>query len=285
LLPHERLLPPISRRADLTGCTVLVLQEEGLGDTLQFLRYLPLLMQRGARVVAAVPQPLIRLMRSLPDVLVPDLNAPVPAFDFHCSFNGLPRAFETTLDSIPCQIPYLRPDPALVQQWREHLPPTEMLRVGLVWAGQSRPWLPGFTSLDGRRSTTLATLSPLASVPGVQLISLQKGLAAEQTRTAGLKLLDFMDKVQDLADTAAIVAQLDLVISVDTSVVHLAGAMGKPVFMLDRYDNCWRWLSGREDSPWYPTLQIFRQTAPNAWAPVIARVVHALETLSWQRAV
>jgi Flp pilus assembly protein TadD len=280
LLPLETLLPPVSRRRDLNGCTVLVLQEEGLGDTLQFLRYLPLLMQRGAHVIAAVPKPLIRLMRSLPGVTVPDLSAPVPAFDFHCSFNGLPRAFETTLDSIPCHIPYIQADPALVQQWRLRLPPTDGMRVGLVWAGQSRPWLPGFTSLDGRRSTTLATLAPLALVPGVQFISLQKGIAAEQARANDLPLLDPMDEVQDFADTAAIVAQLDLVISVDTSVVHLAGAMGKPVFMLDRYDNCWRWLSGREDSPWYPTLRIFRQTAPGAWASVVARVVDALETLS-----
>jgi Flp pilus assembly protein TadD len=277
LLPLETLLPPLSQRPDLTGCTVLVLQEEGLGDTLQFLRYLPLLMQRGAHVVAAVPQPLIRLMRSLPGVVVPGLDSPVPAFDFHCSFNGLPRAFEMTLDSIPRQIPYIHPDPTLVRHWRERLPLTDALRVGLVWAGQARPWLPGFTSLDGRRSTTLANLAPLASVPGVQFVSLQKGAAAEQVRSVNFALLDVMDEVQDFADTAAIVAHLDLVISVDTSVVHLAGAMGKPVFMLDRYDNCWRWLSGRDDSPWYPTLRIFRQPEPGAWDLVVRCLVHALQ--------
>ena len=280
VLPLETLLPPMSQRPDLTGCTVLVLQEEGLGDTLQFLRYLPLLMQRGARVIAAVPQPLIRLMRSIPGIVVPDIDAPVPAFDYHCSFNGLPRAFETLLDSIPCEIPYIQPDPVLVGQWRERLPPSDGLRVGLVWAGQARPWLPGFTSLDGRRSTTLATLAPLGSVPGVQFVSLQKGVAAEQVRSAGFALLDVMDEVHDFADTAAIVAQLDLVISVDTSVVHLAGAMGKPVFLLDRYDNCWRWLSGRDDSPWYPNLRIFRQTEPGAWASAVARAVHALQAMA-----
>ncbi len=280
LLPLETLLPPISRRADLTGCTVMVLQEEGLGDTLQFLRYLPLLMQRGARVIAAVPQPLIRLMRSIPGIMVPDTDAPVPAFDYHCSFNGLPRAFETTLDSIPCQFPYIEPDPALVRQWRERLPLTDAMRVGLVWAGQARPWLPGFTSLDGRRSTTLANLAPLAAVAGVQFVSLQKGGAAEQVCSADFALLDVMDEVQDFADTAAIVAHLDLVISVDTSVVHLAGAMGKPVFMLDRYDNCWRWLSGRDDSPWYPNLRIFRQKRPGDWKPVVASVARALTAMA-----
>jgi len=121
-------------------------------------------------------------------------------------------------------------------------------------------------------------LAPLAAVSGVQFVSLQKGPAALETHTLtdAFDLLDVMNEVRDFADTAAIVANLDLVISVDTSVVHLAGAMGKPVFLLDRYDHCWRWLSGREDSPWYPSLRIFRQTRPGEWAPVIARVTAAL---------
>ena len=157
------------------------------------------------------------------------------------------------------------------------LPAKRALRVGLVWAGQARPWLPGFVGLDQRRSTGLATLAPLAAVSGVQFVSLQKGPAAADARTPGaFDLLDVMDEVRDFADTAAIIANLDLVISVDTSVVHLAGAMGKPVFLLDRYDHCWRWLSGREDSPWYPSLRIFRQTRPGEWAPVVARVAEAL---------
>ena len=280
ILPGETLLPPLSQCPDLTDRTVLVLQDEGLGDALQFLRYLPLLSQRGARVVAAVAPPLIRLMRSIPGVVVPEVEAPVPRFDFHCSFNGLPRAFETTLDSIPRQIPYVAADAVLAQRWREQMPPTDSLRVGLAWAGQARPWLPGFIGLDGRRSTTLAMLAPLAAVRGVQFLSLQKGTAAEQARDAGFHLLDLMGGVQDFADTAAIVANLDLVISVDTSVVHLAGAMGKPVFMLDRYDNCWRWMSGRDDSPWYPTLRIFRQNQPGDWPPVIARVAIALAAMA-----
>ena len=274
-LPADRLLPPLSRQPDLTGRTVLVLQEEGLGDTLQFLRYLPLLARRGARVVAIVPPALTRLMRTVPGVAeVPDGDAPVPRFDFHCSFNGLPRAFETTLETIPCDVPYLAADPALVRRWGERLPADDALRVGLCWAGQARPWLAGFVGLDRRRSADLATLTPLAAVTGVRFISLQKGPAANAV--AGFDLLDVMDDVQDFADTAAIVANLDLVISVDTSVLHLAGAMGKPVFLLDRFDNCWRWLSGREDSPWYPSLRIFRQQQSGDWAPVIARVATAL---------
>ena len=281
MLPPETLLPPISRLPDLSGRTVLVVHEEGFGDTLQFLRYLPLLAKRGARVAVAVPQPLTRLLRSVPGVAdVPDGEAPVPVHDFHCSFNGLPRAFETTLETIPCDMPYLTADGALVRQWAERLPDNGALRVGLCWAGQARPWLPGFSGLDQRRSTQLATLAPLAVVPGVQFVSLQKGPASEEARAAGFTLLDVMDDVHDFSDTAGLVANLDLVISVDTSVVHLAGALGKPVFLLDRYDNCWRWLSGRENSPWYPTLRIFRQLRSGEWGPVIEAAATALGELT-----
>lgn len=281
MLPAETLLPPISRLPDLTGRTVLVVHEEGFGDTLQFLRYLPLLAERGARVAVAVPSPLTRVLRSVPGVTdVPDSDAPVPAHDFHCAFNGLPRAFETTLATIPCAVPYLAADRALVRQWAARLPDTDGPRVGLCWAGQARPWLPGFGGLDSRRSTSLATLAPLAAVPGVQFVSLQKGPASEQARAVGFELLDVIEAAHDFADTAALVANLDLVISVDTSVVHLAGAMGKPVFLLDRYDNCWRWLSGREDSPWYPALRIFRQSRSGEWAPVIQRVATALAAMA-----
>ncbi len=227
-LPFDRLLPPLSVLADLSGRTVLVMQEEGLGDTLQFLRYLPLLARRGARVAVAVPPSLVRLLRTVPGVTeVPDGDAPVPPHDFHCTFNGLPRAFETTLETIPCEVPYLTADPALTRHWSARLPGGDVLRVGLCWAGQARPWLAGFVALDRRRSTSLATLSPLAAVPGVRFVSLQKGPAAAEARTAGFELLDVMDDVTDFADTAAIVANLDLVISVDTSVLHLAGGDGQ----------------------------------------------------------
>jgi hypothetical protein len=277
-LPADRLLPPLSRLPGLTGQTVLVVQEEGFGDTLQFMRYLPLLADRGARVAVAVPSALTRLLRTVPGVSeAPDGEAPVPDYHFHCSFNALPRAFETTLETIPAAVPYLAADPLLVRDWAAKLLlPADKLRVGLCWAGQARPWLEGFAGLDQRRSTSLSTLAPLATVPDVQFVSLQKGPASAEARENGFDLLDVMDTVRDFADTAGIVANLDLVISVDTSIVHLAGAMGKPVFLLDRYDNCWRWLSGREDSPWYPSLRIFRQHRSGEWGPVITRVATAL---------
>jgi Flp pilus assembly protein TadD len=280
-LPLETLLPPNSCLPDLNGRTVLVVHEEGFGDTLQFLRYLPLLAKRGARIAVAVPPPLAPILRAMPEVdMVPEGDAPVPPHDFHCSFVGLPRAFETTLETIPCDVPYIAADPALARRCASLLPDTGALRVGLCWAGQSRPWLPGFSGLDSRRSTHLATLAPLAAVPGVQFVSLQKGPSSTEARGAGFELIDVMDTMHDFADTAALVANLDLVISVDTSMVHLAGGMGKPVFLLDRYDNCWRWLSGREDSPWYPTLRIFRQQTSGEWGPVIERVVTALAAMA-----
>ncbi|HET7881274.1 MAG TPA: tetratricopeptide repeat protein [Acetobacteraceae bacterium] len=278
-LSTERLLPPLSRSPELAGRTVLVVQEEGLGDTLQFLRYLPLLARRGARVAAAVPPALTRLLRTVPGIaLVPDGVDAVPRFDFWCSFNSLPRVFEVTLETIPAEVPYISADPLLARRWAARLPDDGALRVGLCWAGQARPWLSGFVGLDGRRSTRLATLEPLGNIPGLRFVSLQKGPAVQEVPT--FNLLDLMAEVQDFADTAALVANLDVVISVDTSVVHLAGAMGKPVFLLDRYDNCWRWLSGREDSPWYPTLRIFRQQRSGDWAPVIARVATALAAMA-----
>jgi hypothetical protein len=207
---------------------------------------------------------------------------------------SLPRAFGTMLDTIPAAIPYLHPDPDLVASWARRLPaPAQGLRVGLAWAGQARPWAEAFTALDARRSLDPARLAPLAAVPGVtpartttdqdecgsararagiHFVSLQKNPAG----CPPLALIDPMPAVTTFDDTAAIVANLDLVISVDTSVVHLAGGLGKPVFLLDRYDNCWRWLSGRTDSPWYPTLRIFRQPRPNDWTAVIGDVTTAL---------
>jgi Flp pilus assembly protein TadD len=275
---RPRLLPALSGLPDLTGRTILAMHEDGFGDTLHFARYLPLLAARGSHVMVSVPAPLIRIMRTVPGVAAiygPD-DTP-PHHHFYCPFFSLPRAFETTPDTIPAPIPYLRADPALTERWNSRLPSGAM-RVGLVWAGQARPMLPGFATLDGRRSMALAALAPLAEVPGVVFVSLQHGKEAAQVRTPppGMTLFDPMPEVTDFADTAAVIANLDLVISVDTSVVHLAGALDKPVFLLDRYDHCWRWLSGREDSPWYPAMRIFRQTRIGDWASVLQQATAAL---------
>ena len=278
----DRLLPSLRPGETLAGRTILALHEDGFGDTLQFLRYLPLLADRGATVLACVPPSLLRVMRGIPGVaaVVTDPRE-APAHDFVCPMFSLPRVFGTTIDTIP-PVPAFAVDPALVQAWAARLP-REKLLAGLVWAGQARPELQGFGTLDRRRSAGLTAFAPLFAVSGVSFVSLQAGPAARQTRPAGLDLVDPMPGVTDFADTAAIIAGLDVVISVDTSVVHLAGLVGKPVFLLDRYDGCWRWLSDRRDSPWYPRLTIFRQDTPGEWSAAVAQAAASLEAMAMFR--
>jgi Flp pilus assembly protein TadD len=274
---RSKLMPSLQPDESLHGKTILAMHEDGFGDTLQFLRYLPLLAERGARVVACVPPSLTRLMRAVPGVAEVITNARrLPPHDFVCPMFSLPRIFGTTVDTIP-PVPAYTPDADLLQHWVGRLP--SGLRVGLVWAGQPRPTLPGFGAVDARRSAGLAAFAPLFNVPGLTFVSLQAGLAGRQSRPPGVTLLDPMPDVDDFADTAAIIAGLDVVVSVDTSVVHLAGLVGKPVFMLDRYDGCWRWLSGRSDSPWYPALTVFRQAQPGDWTEVMSRIAASLQAM------
>jgi hypothetical protein len=187
------------------------------------------------------------------------------------------------METIPSNTPYLAADPELIARWESCLLHGG-LRVGLVWAGQARPWLPGFSTLDRRRSAGITAFAPLAGLPGTCFVSLQKEPAAAETPPPGLELHNPMPQVGDFADTAAIVTCLDLVVSIDTSVVHLAGALGKPVFLLDRYDNCWRWFSGREDSPWYPGLRIFRQERLGDWTVPMRRVAEAVANMARAKA-
>ena len=272
------LLPLIEPGTRLDGQRVLVWHEEGFGDTLQFSRYLPMLARRGARVTASVPAPLVRLLRGIPGITVIAAgDGPLPPHDYQVPFFSLPRAFGTTTRTVPNE-PWLTADPTLTASWASRVR-GEGPGVGLVWAGQARPWIQGFTSVDRRRSAGLAAFAPLAAVRGARFISLQAGTPAAQEPPLGLELTDPMESVRDFADTAAIIAHLDVVISVDTSVAHLAGAMGKTVFLLDRYDNCWRWLHRRTDTPWYPSMTIFRQQRPGDWAWVMNRAAAALSAL------
>jgi len=258
---------------------LLIHAEQGLGDTLQFCRYLPLIYPR-RKIVLEVQPPLVDLMRQLPGVeAVVARDAPLPDFDAHCPIMSLPLVFGTTLENIPNQTPYLRADPVKVLSWAKRLEAAEGLRVGLVWAGGARPNQPELEHVNRRRSTTLAHLAPLAQARGVSFVSLQKGPPASEVHAPppGLALLDFTDDLRDFTDTAALVANLDLVISVDTAVAHLAGAMGKPVWLMNRFDTCWRWLLNRDDSPWYPTLRLFRQPAPGDWDAVAMDIAVALK--------
>ena len=259
---------------------VLVRAEQGFGDMLQFCRYVPHLADLGARVVLEVPTPLRRLMGGLDGVdRVVAAGEALPWFDRHCRLMSLPRLFGTRLETIPDQVPYLRAEPALVEQWRARLSGLRGRRIGLVWAGGMRIDKPHAAAIDRRRSIPFALLAPLASAPGCGFVSLRVGDTAPVDGPEAPRadwLLDVSDGITDFADTAALIETLDLVIAVDTAVAHLAGALGKPVWLLNRFDSCWRWLRDREDSPWYPGLRQFRQTTPGDWDGVIARVVAAL---------
>jgi tetratricopeptide (TPR) repeat protein len=263
------------------GKTILLWGEQGFGDTLQFCRYVPLVASR-ANIVLQVPQPLLRLLCSLPGGgQITAQEQPPSRFDLHCPLMSLPYALGTTLTTIPNRVPYLEANPADVATWRGRLAGLTGLRVGIVWAGNPRASEPMLRSVDHRRSCGLEHLLPLALVDGVDLVSLQKDAAAAQARTPpdGMVIHDWTDRLRDFADTAALIETLDLVISVDTAVAHLAGALGKQVWVLSRFDACWRWLIDREDSPWYLTARIFRQPRPGDWASVVGRVAGELRKM------
>ena len=276
--PAEPLLRPDP--ASWRGRRVLLFAEQGLGDALQFMRYAPMAMAQGAEVSLEVYPPLRRLAGSLsshPRVLA--VGDAVPPHDVAVPLMHLPWAFGSTLASIPAGLPYLHAEPCAVAAWRTRLDALPGRKVGLVWSGDPRPDNDMAFRVDRRRSVGLAALAPLASVPGVTFISLQKGAPAAQAATPppGMVLHDWTGELNDFADTAALMAALDLVISADTAPLHLAGALGRPVWLLDRYDSCWRWLRERDDSPWYPTLRRFRQAAPGEWAGVVEQVALALK--------
>ena len=271
---------PQWRGEPAAGLTLLVHAEQGFGDTLQFCRYAALAAARGLRVVMEVQPPLVRLLQSLDGAAqVVAAGEPHPAFDLHCPMLSLPLALGTTLTSIPAADAYLQPDAAAVAGWRRRLDRVAGagLRVGLVWAGNPRIQSPELAALDRRRSLAPERLLPLSGIAGAQFVSLQK-FGAEAP--ADMPMLRLMHEMADFADTAALVAGLDLVISVDTAVAHLAGAVGTPVWLLDRFDPCWRWLTGRRDSPWYPKLRIYRQPRAGDWDSVIGEIAHDLARLA-----
>jgi hypothetical protein len=272
--PGERFGRPQWQGEAAPGRKLLIHSEQGLGDALQFCRYGPLAAERGMEVTLVVPPALVRLLRTLPgvtSVLAPEDG--MPAFDLVCPMLSLPLAFGTTLGTIPAETPYLQAGAADTAAWSMRLDAMAgpRLRVGVAWAGNAR------LAADRRRSLSPGYLAGLARIEGVQLVSLQKGGPAPPS---GLKMIDWMHLVGDFADTAALIANLDLVIAIDSAPAHLAAAMGKPVWLLDRFDSCWRWLSERTDSPWYPTLRLYRQTQPGDWDGVLARVVRDLHHLA-----
>jgi Flp pilus assembly protein TadD len=261
----------------LNGETVLLHAEQGFGDTLQFCRYAPMVAAAGGRVVLVVPKALRQVMTTLDGVadVLTEENDVLPPFDFHCPLLSLPFAFGTRMETIPAVVPYLHGDPV---PWTDFVSRLPGLKVGLVWAGKSRTAQPHAVAIDKRRSMRLADMVPLLDVSGCSFVSLQLGSPALQMQALPRAVLrDVSGQMEDWSDTAGLIMGLDLVIAVDTAVAHLAGALGRPVWMLNRFDSCWRWLLGRDDTPWYPTMRLFRQTSRGDWAGVIERVGKALE--------
>jgi tetratricopeptide (TPR) repeat protein len=265
---------------DLAGKTILLHAEQGFGDTIQFCRYVPQVVERGASVIVEVQKPLCELMKGLAGEaqIVPRGEA-LPDFDLHCPLLSLPLAFGTRLETIPSRTPYLTAPENKIGDWRDRLGIHERPRVGLVWAGDPRKSLPGANRIDRQRSLQFDQLAPLLEVHDCAFYSLQKGDDAQaQLRGSALchRITDWSADFHDFSDTAALIENLDLVIAVDTAVAHLAGALGKPLWLINRYNTCWRWLLDRDDCPWYPTARLFRQDATRDWHPVIARIELAL---------
>jgi tetratricopeptide (TPR) repeat protein len=257
--------------------TLLVHSEQGLGDTLQFVRYVRLAAERGGRVVLAPQGALVPLLRAsgVPNVLAQD--EPLPPFEVHAPLLSLPLIFGTELASIPADVPYLAADERRVEQWRAILDAHPGLKVGIVWQGRRS------YRRDRLRSVPLSEFAPLADVPGVQLFSLQKGPGSEQlteSLAARLHIVDLAGSLDNegsaFMDTAAVMKCLDLVITTDTAAAHLAGALAVPVWVALGFSPEWRWMLDREDSPWYPTMRLFRQAKLGQWGDVFARMADEL---------
>jgi tetratricopeptide (TPR) repeat protein len=265
---------------DPRGKTILLHAEQGLGDTIQFLRYVPLVAAIGGDVVFECPTALCGLVRALqlPIRIVP-AGAPLPPFDMHCPLLSLPLAFDTRVETIPVVAAYLFADQLRAGMWKHKLGPARGTRVGLVWSGNPKH------GKDYERSLAFEDIRPILDVPGVEFVSLQKEVRPRDAAAlAASPVRDTAAEIADFSDTAALVANVDLVISVDTSVAHLAGAMGKPVWVLNAFMPDWRWMLDRADSPWYPSARIYRQPVRGDWASVIAEIARDLASLATAKA-
>jgi hypothetical protein len=274
--PHPQ---PIWNGSDPAGKSILIYPEQGIGDVIQYARYASLLAQRGAKVIVGCQPPLARLMRTVPGIhYVSSNSSDTPAFDLQIPSSSLPRVFGTTLATIPQNVPYLFADPSIADCWRQKLAgDSSRFKIGIVWAGSAR------NTDDAQRSLTIQSLAPLAKVRDVSWYSLQKGDRAADLAMvpAGLHLHALGDQLNDFADTAGLLANLDLLIAPDTAVVHLAGAMGRPVWTMLRFAADWRWLMDRDDSPWYPSMRLFRQPKQGDWNSVVESVASQLDVMRY----
>jgi hypothetical protein len=274
------LMPPTTKPqwdgTPMLDGTLVLIADQGFGDAIQFGRYIPWAAARANKIVLACSPQLKPILRQLnPDMRLSITWNDIGEFAAWCPLTGLPRLADMTIDNIPRDIPYLTAEPARIARWKAHLDgltPRGLRRVGIVWAGR-----PAHKN-DWKRSMTLAALAPIAALDGIALVVLQKGPQQRQTGAyyGRAPLIHLSAEVEGFDDTMAIMAGLDLVLTVDTSVAHLAGAMGLPVWILLPWCAEWRWLQDRADSPWYPTARLFRQPAPNDWVGVAEAVAAAL---------
>ncbi len=270
-------IPPFRRPpwdgSPLEGRTILLYADYGVGDALQFIRYAPLVQRRVGRVIVTCGRPLGRLLATCPGVeRVVSEGDSLPDFEVYAPLMSLPGIFGTTLATIPAEVPYLAPDEGLVETWHRQMNTAVGLRIGIVWQGNPQ------NTRDHMRSFRLAQLEPIALRPGIRLFSLQKGHGSEQLGEIGgrFELTDLSGGLVDFLDTAAAIVNLDLVIAPDTAVAHLAGALGVPVWVALPFAADWRWMSGRDDSPWYPTMKLFRQRRWGEWDEVFERIAREL---------
>lgn len=261
----------------LGGKVILLYAEQGFGDVIQFVRYATLVAEQGGKVIVSGQPKLKALLGSVPGISAAfDSADELPAFDVCCPLLSLPRIFGTTLETIPARVPYMRPDPEKALRWKSRLAADgASFKVGLYWATDTKS---RFAPL---KSFTLDKLAPLADIAGVTYYSLQRGPAAGQAAhpPRGMALVDLSTELADFSDDAALIANLDLVISIDTATAHLAGALGRPVWILTHFPPEWRWLLERDDSPWYPTMRLFRRSRAHPWEEAIARVGQALREM------
>jgi hypothetical protein len=267
---------------------LLIYGEQGMGDVLQFCRYAKLAKAKWhGRVFLEVVHPLTRLMKGIEGVdgVVTLGEKPPYGIKACAAMLSVPRVLKTTLETVPGHVPYLPHDPHRASVWRERLTALPQgLLVGICWAGMNRDQDPIATSIDARRSMRLEQFAPLAAISGISWVNLQLGPPRDQLRfhPDGMTIGDWGSDLYDFFDTAALIQCLDLVISVDTSVAHVAGGLGKPTWLLSRYDACWRWLMDRDDTPWYPTMRLFTQKKPYDWEEVVERMVMPLQALANQ---
>lgn len=288
---RKRLVPPIALRPypqppwtgaePIAGKTVYLYWEQGFGDTIHFSRYARLVQEKGAQVILSVPDSLVELMRSLHPGIEVIGGVMMPAhFDYHAPLMSLPLAFRTTYDTIPGMPGYLRASRDRAAFWSDRVAELRGLKAGLVSMSGAVPKADDHDPLSDGRTLPLAACAPLGDVPGVSFVSLQKTMLSLPPEALapppGLILHDWTEDLSDFNETAALIEALDLVITVDTSVAHLAGALGKPVWILLRFGPCWRWSLDRADCPWYPSARLFRQPSWGDWTSVIADVRKAL---------